>query len=480
MRLNKKVFVEIDRRPLFVIIGEKIFVPLLYLTLFIIFFVTISGEKFSGLNVEGKKTLFIFLVCISLWVGQVIPIGITGLLALVLLPLFGVMSTGEAYSLFGNNAVFFLLGVFILGTAIKTTGLAGRIALFLLNRFGNTPDSLFITLYSFTFIMSWFMPEHVVAAIAFPIVLEIAMNLKLSTKNSYGKLLFLALAWGCVTGGVATFLGGARVPLAVGILQRTTGESITFLEWLLFGGPSSITIALTGVLVLKFFFKYKDIDLSLAKTSLQKMLYEQGMITFKEQLTGLITAGTVIAWIGWGHKYGLANIAIISTVLLFTFKLLKWRDIQDNVNWGVILMYGGAIALGEALQRSGASKYVAENILFGDLINPFAIILLLTLLTLSLTAVMSNAATVAALLPIAIAVGSSSNITPKSITLVVAFMSGIDFILPIGTPASAIAYSSGYLKIRDMLLPGILMSALTVIIFTLFFHYYLPLIWYNG
>jgi sodium-dependent dicarboxylate transporter 2/3/5 len=474
------VLVEIDRRPLIIIIGEKIFTPLIYILAFAIFLIILSGEKFAGLSAEGKNTLIIFFVCVLLWVGQVIPTGVTGLLAIVLLPVLKVMSTSEAYSLFGNNAVFFLIGVFILGAAIKISGLAARVALFVLNRFGNTPNTLLLSLYLLTFVMSWFMPEHVVAAIAFPIVLEIARNLNLSFRDNFGKILFLSLSWGCVIGGVATFLGGARVPLAVGMLHETTQKTITFYEYLLFGIPVALLLAITGFILLKIFFHFKEIDLLSAKRAIQKMLQQQGLMTFKEQLIALITIVTIGAWIFAGDKLGLANIAIISIVSLFVLKLINWRDVQDNVNWGIILMYGGAITLGYALEKSGASKFIAENILLNRVSNPFVLIALLALFSLILTAVMSNSATVAALLPIALAFGNSLNVDPRSVTLTVAFMSGIDFALPIGTPASAIAYSSGYLKISEMLFPGILMSILAWLIFILMYNYYLPLVWQNG
>ncbi len=474
------MLVEIDRRPLIIIIGEKILVPLIYIILFALFLFVLSGEKFSGLAPEGKNTLIIFFLCVSLWVGQVIPTGITGLLAIVLLPLLGVMSTSEAYALFGNKAVFFLIGVFILGSAIKISGLAARIALFILNRFGKTPYTLLLSVYLLTFMMSWFMPEHVVAAISFPIVLEIARHLNLSLRDNFGKILFLCLSWGCVTGGVATFLGGARVPLAVGILQETTGRIITFYEWLLFGIPTALLLATHGFIMLKLFFPFKEIDLLSARQAIQKMLQQQGLISFKEQIIAIITLATIIAWIFAGENFGLANIAIISIVSLFVLQLIKWRDVQDNVNWGIILMYGGAIALGSALERSGASRFIAENLLFTSVKNPLLLITLLALLSLILTAVMSNAATVAALLPIALAIGNYANIDPRFITLTVAFLAGLDFALPIGTPASAIAYSSGYLKISEMLLPGILMSISSLLIYLLMYNYYLPLVWHNG
>jgi len=172
----------------------------------------------EGLTTNGKKALAIFVLCVIFWVSQIIPLMITSLLAIILFPLLGILPAEKTYSLFGNQAVFFILGAFILASAVTRTGLSNRIALIFLKWFGHSPKILLLGVVVLSAFSSFWMSEHAVAAIMFPIITAISLSLELKPEESnYGKSLFLGMAWGCVIGGVATFLGGARAPLAVGM-----------------------------------------------------------------------------------------------------------------------------------------------------------------------------------------------------------------------------------------------------------------------
>src|SRR5262249_8756056 len=148
----------------------------------------------AGLSAEGQKVLAVFLVCLVFWVTNVIPLMVTSLLAMVLLPVTGALSAKETYGLFGNEAVFFILGAFILAATLMKCGLSTRIALAILRRFGRTPRRLLLSLFLMNALMSFFMSEHGVAAMTFPITLEIASVLRLRPRQSnYGKALFIAM-----------------------------------------------------------------------------------------------------------------------------------------------------------------------------------------------------------------------------------------------------------------------------------------------
>ncbi|MCP4421127.1 MAG: SLC13/DASS family transporter, partial [Chloroflexi bacterium] len=197
----------------------------------------------EGLTCNGKKALAIFVLCVIFWVSQVIPLMITSLLAIILFPLLGVLPAEKTYSLFGNQAVFFILGAFILASAVTRTGLSNRIALMFLKWFGHSPKILLLGVIVLSAFSSFWMSAHAVAAMMFPIITAIALSLELKPgESSYGRSLFLGMAWGCGIGGVATFLGGARAPLAIGMLHDTTGESIGFFKWMLATLPAVITL----------------------------------------------------------------------------------------------------------------------------------------------------------------------------------------------------------------------------------------------
>src|SRR3990172_10589838 len=170
----------LDTRPFWVKILSKIYRPAVFLFVILLFIAVNIMPTPSGLSVEGQRAIAVFLVCLILWVTSLIPLQITSLLAIILLPLMGIMDTKKAYSLFGNEAVFFILGAFILAAAMMASGLSTRLALAVLNRFDKTPKSLLLALFLFPAFLSFFMSEHAVAAMMFPIILQIAKSLELS------------------------------------------------------------------------------------------------------------------------------------------------------------------------------------------------------------------------------------------------------------------------------------------------------------
>src|SRR3990172_12941311 len=167
-------------RPLWIILLTKIYRPLIFILIIALFLIVVNFPTPDGLTLKGQKAIGVFLVCIILWVTGLIPLQITSLLAIILLPLMGIIESKKAYSLFGNEAVFFILGAFILAAAMMTSGLSTRLALIVLNRFGKTPTSLLLGTFLFPAFLSFFMSEHAVAAMMFPIILQIAKSLELS------------------------------------------------------------------------------------------------------------------------------------------------------------------------------------------------------------------------------------------------------------------------------------------------------------
>src|SRR5207244_4684979 len=237
----------IATRPLWRILVGRTYRPTVLLVGLAAFLVLRVMEPPAGLPPEGQKALAIFAICLVYWVTSVLPLMVTSLLAMVLLPTTGVMSAKETYALFGNEAVFFILGAFILAAALIKCGLSSRIAITILRRFGHTPRTLLLSLFLMNAFMSFFMSEHAVAAMTFPITLEIARVLRLPREGSnYARALFLAMAWGTQIGGIATLLGGGRAPLAIGLLRETTGQSYSFAEWTLAAWPIVAMLLVAG------------------------------------------------------------------------------------------------------------------------------------------------------------------------------------------------------------------------------------------
>lgn len=431
------------------------------------------SEPPDGLSVEGWHALLVFMLCLILWVSQLLPLSVTSLLGIALLPMLGVMTTGDVFALFGNPAVFFILGAFMLAAGVIKTGLSEYIALLVLYRFGDSSGRLLAAMLILPAMMACFMPEHAVAAVFLPIVWEIVRSLKLSVGDSYAQALFFAVAWGSIIGGVTTLLGGARGPLALAMLQENTGESFTFAEWTLTAWPLVVGMLLMAGFQLTRMHHGQNINLASARDGIERRMLEMGQLSFPARLMGILLLTTILAWVFIGHAVGLANIALLAVVFMFALRLVSWSYVESHVNWGVILMYGGAIAVGKALSVTGAGLWLAQTLLPENM-SVFVLLLLLTVLTLVLTECVSNAAAVAILLPVALPLGGSMGINPVMIALLIGIVSGFAFILPMGTPPNAMIFSSGYVKSYAMLRYGSLMSLSAGLLFLMMLTLWWP------
>lgn len=452
--------VKIDTRPLPVVILSRWWRFPIYLFLAYALYALHGHQPPPGLSPEGFRTLLIFAVCLILWIFHLLPLPITGLFALVAPPLLGVMTAKQAFSFFGSEPVFFILGVFILAAALLKSGLSTRMALALLRSAARSPRRLILQIMLASALLSFIMSEHAVAAMMLPLVVVISRTLKLVPHGgSYGRLLFLAMAWGCVIGGIATMLGGGRVPLAVGMLQESGFGTITFLEWTLAMIPLVVILFLVCYLLLTRFYPIDVAAVDEADAAISEQRRECGRMVLEEKFLLLLTFGTILSWILLGSKVGMAPISILAVVLLFMFRVVDWKALQENVEWGIVLMYGGAIGISSILNSTGAGLWLAQTYVLPHLHSPGGTIALLSLITILMTEVMSNSAVVAVLVPIGLSIASSLGLNPKVVVYAVASASGLAYALPMSTPALAIAYASGYLRFKEVMIPALILGA---------------------
>jgi len=471
--------VVVDTRPIAVVLLSRSIRPLILVTGAIVFAILIRTGPPAGLGSDAEAALAVFALAVIYWITGALPLMVTSLLVIVLLPLAGVMPSRRAYALFGNEAIFFVLAAFMLAAAVNHRGLGRRIALIVFRHFGTTPKSLVASIYFLTGLMSFVVPEHAVAAMVFPIVLDLARTMELKPGQSrYATAMFLAMAWGTNVGGIATLLGGARAPLALAILTESTHQSISFTMWSAATMPLVMWLMIAGYVVLSYFFPADVASIDRSIGQLSEQASRLGRMRFEEKAVATVLIGTVFAWLIGSRALGYASIAILAVVALFALNLLSWREVEQYVNWGIILMYGGAIAVGSALQNTGAAAFLASSTL-GRMKSTVVMIAILALTAELLGEALSHSAVVAALLPVGLGLARHFGIDARSITLAVAIPAGLTFILPVGTPANALAYSSGYLRTRDLLVPGTLMILSAWIGLNLMIHFYWPLLGYN-
>ena len=468
---------KIDTRPIWQIVMDRTLRYQLLGGLLIMAVIVYNLTPPSGLSVPGYHALVLFGVTIVLWVSGLLPIAVTALLSMVMLPLAGILPAKQTYALFGNEAVFFILGAFILAAAMTGTGLSARLARTMLARFGRTPRRLALTVYLLAAGLSFCMSEHAVAAMLFPVVIEISESLGLKPGESrYARLLFMSIAWGCIIGGIATFLGGARAPLAVQLLHENSGLDFSFMDWTLAAITIVIPLMFVGYLILERFFPIDIADVNNGLRLLNRKRLEIGRPGFNEIVTAMVMILTIAAWMIFGRQLGLASIALLATAVLFAFRVVSWEKIEEYVNWGIILMYGGSIALASALEKTGAALWVVNKGLGVISPEPFVVIAVISFVAIILTECISHAAVVAILMPIGLGLAQGLAMDPKIMTLAIALPAGLAYCLPMGTPATAIVYGSGYLTSREIIIPGTLIMVISWMLFLVSVRFVWPLI----
>jgi len=429
----------------------------------------------SGLSAQGWRAIIVFGLCLILWISQLLPLAVTAILGLALLPLLGVLPATETFALFGNPAVFFILGAFMLAAGVIKSGLSEHLALSLLDRMGTSPRRLLLAMLLLPAFMAFFMPEHAVAAVFLPLAWEVVRALGLKPGDRYAQSLFLAMAWGAIIGGVATLLGGARGPLAMALLQELTGRSFSFLDWSIAAAPLVISMLAIGALVLLSVTPVQGLDVAVVRKRIEEKRLQLGLLNWRGRVMALLMAVTIIAWLSAGHTVGLASIALISVVCMFALRLVSWQEIQVHVSWDVILLYGGAIAIGKAVAVTGAGTWLVSWLLPGSA-QGLLLLLFLALATLLLTEGVSNAAAVAIMLPVAIPVGLEAGMDPVMVSLAVGIVAGFAFMLPMGTPPNAMVLATGYVKTSGMLRYGAIMSISALTLFAISVWLWWPLV----
>ena len=435
------------------------------------------GPAPAALSDAAKATWAVFILCTGLWVTHFIPFGVTGLLAIALLSVTGAMPAPEAFAAFGSAAVFFLIGIFIIAAALIESGLSKRCALVFLRPFDRSPYA-FATgmLFAAVFGTIW-MPNQATIALLFPIAVEIVWALRLRPENSpYAKVLFLSLAWGAMIGSNASFLGSARAPLAMGLLQGRHAVVISFTEWLLAALPIVILGCALAPLILRAVFPRERVDFSAARQLLETTVREMGPVGRRQWLVGVIVSLTILAWVVLGHRANIAVIALLGSAALFATRAITWEQAERRVYWNIVLMYGGAIALGSAIDRTGAAQWLVEAFIDEARVSPGVAVAAAAVGALLLSEFMSNAAAVAVMLPLAFSLGAQMGASPVALTLATSIGAGLDFALPFSSAPNTIVFSSGYLRMVDVVKAGGLMTVASILLVVLLVLVWWPLI----
>ena len=426
-----------------------------------------SHQSFVGssdvLAIHIKLTMALLATCVVFFATEAVPMPAVALLIGLVQLFFGITSPSILAKTYAHDAVWFIAGSLALGATLVKYGLDKRVGMLVVNLAGTKTRSIVVGILLGTAIPTAFVGEHAVAAMYVPIALALYTLTNKSTPSpTLGTLLMVSIAVGCMIGGPMSPTGGARNALMIGFLGNM-GIDISFMGWLSMGFMYTIVMSIVMAFLLPFLFKPEVEDLSEAVGLLKKDLEKHGAMTSQQKLVAGIMALVVFLWITdkslvkdlLGFSLGLGGIAISGAVLYMLFGLTSWKDYEDKVSWGVIVLYAGCISLGIVFKNTGASSWFADQIM--NLVAPLGLdsgiglVILMCVIGAVLTNLMSAGATVAVIGPVVLDMAISSGTNPLLVGVGLAISTSMAYWLVIGTPASSIVYASGQLQSKDFI-----------------------------
>ncbi len=431
------------------------------------------------------------------WVTEAIPIAVTALLPIILFPIFNVMDLSSTTASYGHKYVFLYVGGFMIAIAIEKWGLHKRIALTIINAIGTNMVNIILGFMLATAFLSMWISNTATSVMMLPIGMAIVSQLDQNAladkkvSGMFGKALMLAIAYSASIGGMATLIGTPPNLVLVGVVEETYGVEISFLQWFQFGFPVSVILLIVCWKYLtKYAFKLKKAEFPGGKQEVSRLLKELGKLSREEKSVLAVFVITAFCWIT--RSFILQKfipviddtiIAIIAGVVLFILpsskkgeRIINWEE-AVKMPWGIILLFGGGMALAEAFGSTGLALWIGSQITMVDGISMILIILILVAAVNFLTELTSNLATTAMLLPVLAPVALAFNMNPYMLMVSATLAASCAFMLPAATPPNAVVFGSGYLRIPDMMKAGIWMNVISILFITAMVYFILPWLW---
>ena len=381
--------------------------------------------------------------------------------------------------------------------AIEKWNLHKRIALNIINLIGTNIYRIILGFMVATAFLSMWISNTATAVMMLPMAMSIVSELKdnpntIENENIiFGKAVMLGIAYAASIGGIATLIGTPPNLVFAGFVQKTYGIEISFWQWIRFGLPISIImLAIAWFYLTRVAFKFKQIEFPGGKQEINRLLAQLGPMKKEEKLVLAVFILTAFCWITRSFilqklvpSMDDTSIAIGAAILLFLLPssspkkpLIIWED-AIKIPWGIILLFGGGMALASGFQTTGLAVWLGNQMSLLEGISLFLLVLIIVASVNFLTEVTSNLATAAMLMPILAPLALNLNINPFILMVATTVAASCAFMLPVATPPNAVVFGSGYLKISDMIKTGFWLNVISILLLTLMVYYVLPLLW---
>ncbi|WP_457621495.1 SLC13 family permease [Persephonella sp.] len=443
------------------------------------------------LSQEAHLVFSIMAFCLVFWLTEVIPLSMTALLGVSAAVVLGIVSVKEAFLSLGHPVVLLFIGSFLIAQAMTKHGLDKRFALNLLSKnfFIKSPIRLIIGFSLIAFLLSMWISNTATTAMLLPLALGIIYMFKnkhIKDIGSFAFFILLSIAYAASIGGATTLVGTPTNLIGAGFLKEE-GYDIDFLQWMLYAAPITFLSYIALITYVKFHIRQFRYDLETVRSIIRKEKESLPKMNRGEKNTLFIFSLAVFMWILPGVANILGNqemykflkahipeaiVALLAGIFLFLLPVNKKENtlsVDDlrKLDWDTILLFGGGIALGKLIIKTGLASYIGKKI--ASIVSPemiFVLILVLVFSMIFLTEVSSNTATVITFAPILIGLLNEMKIDLFFPIFGVIISASFAFMLPIATPPNAIIYGSKMIPIQRMAKVGFFMNIIGAFIIT--------------
>ena len=437
----------------------------------------LAATAFLSLSVAGWEasacwTAAITIICATWWIFEPIPIPATSMIPIAALPVVGVLTPAQVGQAYGSPLVLLLMGGFVLSTAMAKSGAHRRIALNMVNLFGGTSSRrLVFGFMAAAAVLSMWISNTATTLMLLPVALAV---IERSRDPHLAIPLLLGIAYAASVGGIGTPIGTPPNLVFREIYQQTTGTEVGFLTWMMWGIPVVlIFVPIIGVWLTRSLNFRGEIDMPAV-----------GQWQTEEKRVFIVFSLTALAWVTRGQPFGGwsdwlnvpgandASVALIAVVAMFLIpdgkgsKLLDWET-AAKIPWGMLILFGGGIAIAQAFIVSGLSAYLGEA-LAGLAGWPVLLMIAIICITITfLTEITSNTATTTLMMPILAAAAIAAEIDPALLMVPAAMSASCAFMLPVATAPNTIVFSTGRFTTALMAREGSVLNFIGVVVISL-------------
>lgn len=451
------------------------------------FLVLLALPAPGGISEAGWRTAAMAVLMAILWITEAVPIPVTALLPLVILPLGGIQNPTAAAAPYANPVIFLFMGGFMIAIALERCGLHRRLALAIVSHSGTGATRLIGGFMVATAFLSMWISNTAAVLMMLPMATSIIQLCRdqggdRGAERNFSTALLLGLAYSASIGGLGTLIGTPPNALLAGFMSETYGVQIGFGQWMLLGVPLVVvSLPITWLVLTRALHPVAGDAFLAGGEVIRTELAALGPLRSDERVVATITALTALLWVvrpllePWAPGLNDTTIAIAGGFAMFVIPVerswsryaLEWKDIE-RLPWSVLLLFGGGLALADSIQKTGLAEWLGTRLGVLQGWPILVVALALTVVIVFLTELTSNTATAATFLPVIAAMAVGMKVDPLLLAIPAALGASCAFMMPVATPPNAIVYGSGQLTVPQMARAGLVLNLVFIVIIMLF------------